>query len=114
MRTPYWCVSWLIPNLGGLEAVISEAEARANELANRMPVVVADVLYVPQAGALDFYGAGDGRLHANGKVFHVKGINWCGPIIPYPPNLTAVSPSNRPLPHVGPGEHVGMALREIY
>jgi hypothetical protein len=58
MRTPYWCVSWLIPNLGGLEAVINEAEARANELANRMPVVVADVLYVPQAGALDFYGAG--------------------------------------------------------
>ena len=27
---------------------------------------------------LDFYGAKDGMLHANGDVFHVKGINWYG------------------------------------
>lgn len=27
---------------------------------------------------LDFYGAGDGKLHANGDVFHIKGINWYG------------------------------------
>ena len=27
---------------------------------------------------LDFYGARDGKLHANGQVFHIKGINWYG------------------------------------
>jgi hypothetical protein len=26
----------------------------------------------------DFYAARDGRLHANGQEFNVKGINWCG------------------------------------
>ena len=28
------------------------------------------------------FAAGDGRLHANGKVFHLKGINWCVPHTP--------------------------------
>ena len=27
---------------------------------------------------VNFYGANDGKLHANGKEFHIKGINWYG------------------------------------
>ena len=26
----------------------------------------------------DFYGARDGKLHANGQEFNIKGINWYG------------------------------------
>ena len=40
---------------------------------------VDDYLDVDFQTPLDFYGMGDGRLHANGKVFMLRGVNWYGP-----------------------------------
>ncbi|KAL1523818.1 hypothetical protein AB1Y20_018740 [Prymnesium parvum] len=60
-----------------LGAADVDAEARAELLAHGVPIVPVDELYAPN-GVLDFYGAGDGRLHANGKVFYLRGINWYG------------------------------------
>ena len=42
----------------------------------RMPTSERRTLYTPSE-PLDFYGD-DGKLHANGEEFHIKGINWYG------------------------------------
>lgn len=42
----------------------------------QQPLEERRILYTPGT-PLDFYGARDGKLHANGMVFHIKGINWC-------------------------------------
>ena len=69
-------------------------------IGNGMPKLVERVLRAVQlpleprrevftAGVpLDFYGARDGKLHANGAEFHIKGINWCASLstAPIPPN----------------------------
>ena len=39
-------------------AATDEAWARANQLAQAIPVVAREELYVPEGTALDFYGAG--------------------------------------------------------
>ena len=50
--------------VGRMEHLKLPAEPRRTMIVNDQP--------------LDFYGARDGMLHANGEVFHIKGINWYG------------------------------------
>ena len=46
--------------------------ARRGERAQAAPL---ESLYV--RGPIDFYGA-QGKLYANGQLFHVKGVTWYG------------------------------------
>ena len=60
---------------------MGEAEDAVARIVNSMPLLQKPLeerqnIYTPGA-PLDFYGAGDGKLHANGQEFHIKGINWC-------------------------------------
>ena len=65
-------------------AMASDAEyeaAAVKEIVDNMPLLQQPleerrVMYTPGT-PLDFYGARDGKLHANGAEFHIKGINWC-------------------------------------
>lgn len=42
-----------------------------------MPLSQRETLYTA-GGPFDFHGRGDGKLYANDKEFHIKGINWYG------------------------------------
>ena len=42
------------------------------------PKLPRKVINVEHGVPINFYGAKDGRLHANGMEFRVKGINWYG------------------------------------
>lgn len=60
---------------------MGEAEDAVARFVDRMPLLQKPfeerrLVFTPGT-PLDFYGAGDGKLHANGAEFHIKGINWC-------------------------------------
>ena len=61
---------------------LSAGEQAANNIVNGMPLLqfgtesARRIVFTP-GEPLDFYGAHDGKLHANGGEFHIKGINWC-------------------------------------
>ena len=59
----------------------SEFDADVAAVVDNMPLLqlpreVRHEIFTP-GDPLDFYGARDGKLHANGAEFHIKGINWC-------------------------------------
>ena len=63
--------SWILalqPLLALNRALESDAQARANHLAQKMPVAAEDTLYAAD-GPLDFYGAGSPLLLAWSRMF---------------------------------------------
>ena len=60
---------------------MDDADAAVNAIVDAMPLLrfpeERRVVFTPGV-PLDFYGAMDGKLHANGDEFHIKGINWYG------------------------------------
>ena len=60
--------------------MFSEADVAVKDIVDAMPLLQLpkaerSVVFTPGA-PLDFYGNGDGKLHANGREFDIKGINW--------------------------------------
>ena len=63
--------------------MFSEADVAVKDIVDAMPLLQLptaerSVVFTPGA-PLDFYGNGDGKLHANGRELDIKGINWCAP-----------------------------------
>ena len=67
---------------------LSPGEIAANNVVDAMPLLSrrandeARRVVFTAGEPLDFYGARDGKLHANGGEFHIKGINWCAKSAP--------------------------------
>ena len=57
------------------ESVTEAARAAVRDVASRAQAAPLESLYV--RGPIDFYGA-QGKLYANGQLFHVKGVTWYG------------------------------------
>ena len=60
--------------------VASDADDKAAALVDNMPLLQRPAeprrVILTKGVPLDFYGARDGMLHADGAEFHIKGINW--------------------------------------
>ena len=59
---------------------LSDEDAAVEAIVDDMPLLkitprARNTIFTPGV-PLDFYGARDGKLHANGEEFHIKGINW--------------------------------------